>query len=124
MHDIPIVLVTGSNGKTTVVRLLAAMIDASGRAAGMTSTDNVRSGQTLDSGDYSGPGGARLLLRHAQVEMAVLETARGGLLRRGLEIERADAAVVTNMADDHLGEFGIHVARRAGGDEAPRGACA
>ena len=108
VHDIPIVLVTGSNGKTTVVRLLAAMIEASGRTAGTTSTDNVRIGrQVLDAGDYSGPGGARLLLRHGQVETAVLETARGGLLRRGLEIERADAAVITNVADDHLGEFGI-----------------
>ncbi len=108
VHDIPIVLVTGSNGKTTVVRLLAAMIDASGRAAGVTSTDNVAvKGKTLDSGDYSGPGGARLLLRHPEAEVAVLETARGGLLRRGLEVEHADVAVVTNIADDHLGEFGI-----------------
>lgn len=108
VHDVPIVLVTGSNGKTTVVRLLAGMVEASGRAAGVTSTDNVRvGGRTLDSGDYSGPGGARLLLRHPQVEIAILETARGGLLRRGLEVERADVAVVTNIADDHLGEFGI-----------------
>lgn len=108
VHDIPIVLVTGSNGKTTVVRLLAAMVEASGRAAGMTSTDNVVvKGKTLDSGDFSGPSGARLLLRHPDVETAVLETARGGLLRRGLEIEHADVAVVTNIADDHLGEFGI-----------------
>lgn len=108
VHDIPIVLVTGSNGKTTVVRLLAAMIEASGRAAGTTSTDDVRvGGHVLDTGDYSGPGGARLLLRQREVETAVLETARGGLLRRGLEIQRADAAIITNVADDHLGEFGV-----------------
>jgi UDP-N-acetylmuramyl tripeptide synthase len=107
VHDVPIVLVTGSNGKTTVVRLLAAMA-AAGRTAGLTSTDAVQIGSaTLDSGDYSGPGGARLLLRHPEVEIAILETARGGLLRRGLEIEHAAAAVVTNIADDHLGEFGI-----------------
>lgn len=108
VHDIPTVLVTGSNGKTTVVRLLAGMVEASGRAAGITSTDKVEvGGVTLDSGDYSGPSGARMLLRHPRVETAILETARGGLLRRGLEIEHADAAVVTNIADDHLGEFGI-----------------
>jgi cyanophycin synthetase len=107
-RDVPIVLVTGSNGKTTVVRLLAEMVQASGRVAGLTSTDDVRVGsRTLDSGDYSGPSGARMLLRHPEVETAVLETARGGLLRRGLQVERADAAVVTNVADDHLGEFGI-----------------
>jgi len=108
VHDIPIVLVTGSNGKTTVVRLLAGMVEAAGQSAGLTSTDRVEvGGTTLGTGDYSGPGGARMLLRHPRVETAILETARGGLLRRGLEIERADAAVVTNIADDHLGEFGI-----------------
>jgi UDP-N-acetylmuramyl tripeptide synthase len=108
VHDVPIVLVTGSNGKTTVVRLLAAMAAAWGRTSGLTSTDAVQiGGTTLDSGDYSGPGGARLLLRHPEVEIAILETARGGLLRRGLEIGQAGAAVVTNIADDHLGEFGI-----------------
>lgn len=108
VHDIPIVLVTGSNGKTTVVRLLAGMVEVSGQSAGVTSTDKVEvGGVTLGSGDYSGPGGARMLLRHPRVETAILETARGGLLRRGLEIERADAAVITNIADDHLGEFGI-----------------
>jgi cyanophycin synthetase len=108
VHDIPIVLVTGSNGKTTVVRLLAEMVEASGRSAGLTSTDGVEvGGVMLGSGDYSGPGGARMLLRHPRIETAILETARGGLLRRGLEIEHADAAVVTNIADDHLGEFGV-----------------
>ena len=108
VHDVPIVLVTGSNGKTTVVRLLAEMVASSGRVAGLTSTDGVQiGGATVDSGDYSGPGGARMLLRRPEVETAILETARGGLLRRGLEIEHADVAVVTNIADDHLGEFGI-----------------
>jgi cyanophycin synthetase len=108
VHDVPIVLVTGSNGKTTVVRLLAEMVGASGQTPGLTSTDAVQiGGATLGSGDYSGPGGARLLLRRPEMEAAILETARGGLLRRGLEIEHADAAVVTNIADDHLGEFGI-----------------
>jgi cyanophycin synthetase len=112
VHDVPIVLVTGSNGKTTVVRLLAEMVEASGRVTGLTSTDAVQiGGSVLDSGDYSGPAGARMLLRRPEVETAILETARGGLLRRGLEIEHAEAAVVTNIADDHLGEFGIQSLR-------------
>ena len=108
VHDVPIALVTGSNGKTTVVRMLAAILEEAGRAAGMTSTDGVIvRGRPIAEGDYSGPSGARLLLRSPDVEVAVLETARGGMLRRGLPVERADVAVVTNVADDHLGEFGI-----------------
>lgn len=109
VHDIPVLLVTGTNGKTTTVRLLAAMLRAAGRAAGTTSTDRVEvGGETLDRGDFSGPGGARTLLRDPRVEVAVLETARGGILRRGLAVDRADAALVTNIAADHLGEFGVH----------------
>ncbi len=108
MHDVPVALVTGSNGKTTVVRLLAAMLAAAGRTVGITSTDGVNVGDTLvGEGDFSGPSGARLLLRRPEVEAAVLETARGGLLRRGLTVARAAVAVVTNIADDHLGEFGV-----------------
>jgi UDP-N-acetylmuramyl tripeptide synthase len=107
-HDIPIALVTGSNGKTTVVRLLAAMAEAGGMATGSTSTDGVVIGDSLlEEGDFSGPSGARLVLRHPAVEMAILETARGGILRRGLPVERATVAVITNIADDHLGEFGV-----------------
>jgi UDP-N-acetylmuramyl tripeptide synthase len=107
-RDIPIVLVTGSNGKTTVVRVIAAMVEASGKIPGTTSTDGVAVGDTvLEEGDFAGPSGARMVLRHHEVETAILETARGGILRRGLPVERADVAVVTNVADDHLGEFGI-----------------
>jgi cyanophycin synthetase len=108
VHDVPVALVTGSNGKTTVVRLLAAIASAAEYAAGITSTDGVSvNGVSLAEGDYSGPSGARLLLRRRDVQLAVLETARGGLLRRGLSVDRAAVAVVTNVADDHLGEFGI-----------------
>jgi cyanophycin synthetase len=108
VHDIPVALVTGSNGKTTVVRMLAAILAEAGRAAGVTSTDGVSvRGGPIAEGDYSGPSGARLLLRRPDVDAAVLETARGGILRRGLPVERANVAVVTNVADDHLGEFGI-----------------
>jgi UDP-N-acetylmuramyl tripeptide synthase len=91
-----------------VVRLVAAMLRAAGRNPGLTSTDGVVVGSTLIAeGDFSGPSGARMVLRHREVETAVLETARGGLLRRGLSVERANAAVVTNVAEDHLGEFGV-----------------
>lgn len=108
VHDIPVLLVTGTNGKTTTVRLLAALVDASEQMAGTTSTDVIEvGGEVIDRGDFSGPGGARTLLRDRRVEVAILETARGGLLRRGLAVDRADAALVTNIAADHLGEFGI-----------------
>jgi cyanophycin synthetase len=108
VYDVPIALVTGSNGKTTVVRLLAAMATEAGRVTGTTTTDGVAlQGRFLEESDFSGPSGARMLLRHPEVETAVLETARGGLLRRGLAVEHALASVVTNIAPDHLGEFGV-----------------
>jgi cyanophycin synthetase len=109
VRDIPVALVTGSNGKTTVTRLVSGMITAAGKVAGHTSTDGIKvGGETLEAGDFSGPGGARRLLRDQRVEMAVLETARGGLLRRGLAVDRADAAVITNIAEDHLGESAVY----------------
>ncbi|HET9294884.1 MAG TPA: Mur ligase family protein [Gemmatimonadales bacterium] len=112
VHDIPVALVTGSNGKTTSVRLVAAMLAATGRVAGYTSTDGIRVGPDLvEAGDFAGPEGARRLLRDPRVESAVLETARGGILRRGLAVRRADAALVTNLAEDHLGEWGVHTMR-------------
>jgi cyanophycin synthetase len=108
VHDVPVALVTGTNGKTTTVRLTAAMLTAAGRQVGVTSTDFITvGGDILDVGDYSGPGGARTLLRDPRVEAAVLETARGGLLRRGLALDRAAAAAVTNVAADHIGGYGI-----------------
>jgi UDP-N-acetylmuramyl tripeptide synthase len=98
--DVPAVLVTGTNGKSTTVRVLASMVQAAGRVAGLSSSDWVRVGtDILDRGDYSGPGGARLALRDGRVEVAVLELARGGILRRGLPVRR--------VAADHLGEYGI-----------------
>ena len=108
VHDIPLALVTGSNGKTTTTRLVAAMLAASGHAVGVTSTDGVSIGGTeIAHGDYSGPAGARLVLRDRRVTAAVLETARGGLLRRGLAMTRATVAVVTRVAPDHFGEYGV-----------------
>jgi len=109
VHDVPVVLVTGTNGKTTTVRLLAAMARAAGLAAGLTSTDRIEvDGELIERGDCSGPGSARTLLRDPRVELAILETARGGMLRRGLAVRRAEAAAVTNIAADHLGEFGVN----------------
>ncbi len=109
VRDVPLALVTGCNGKTTTVRLVAAMIEAGGYVPGITSTDGVRVGrETIDQGDWAGPGGARMMLRDTRVERAVLEAARGGILRRGLAVRRAEVALVTNIAEDHLGEFGIH----------------
>ncbi|NNG17876.1 MAG: Mur ligase [Gemmatimonadales bacterium] len=109
VHDVPVALVTGCNGKTTTVRLVAAMIEAAGHVPGLTSTDAISVGrETIDRGDWAGPGGARMMLRDTRVERAVLETARGGILRRGLAVHRANVALVTNIAEDHLGEFGVH----------------
>ena len=108
LHDIPVGLVTGTNGKSTTVRLVAAMARAAGLTAGQCSTDFIRVGdEVVERGDWSGPGGARAVLRDERVEVAVLETARGGLLRRGLALGRATVAVVTNVAEDHLGDYGI-----------------
>lgn len=108
VHDVPTVLVTGSNGKTTTTRLLAAVLTSAGKVVGMCCSDSVTVGaEVLERGDWSGPGGARRVLRDRRVQMAVLETARGGMLRRGLAITRADAAIITNVAEDHLGEYGI-----------------
>jgi UDP-N-acetylmuramyl tripeptide synthase len=109
IHSIPVVLVTGTNGKSTTVRMTASIMAVAGYRAGLTSTDFIRVGdRVIDTGDYSGTGGARMLMRQGDVEMAVLEVARGGLLRRGLGIERANAVLVTNVAADHLGEYGIN----------------
>ena len=109
VYDIPTVLITGTNGKSTSVRLLEAVIECSGFVSGAASTDGVRvAGQTVEKGDYSGPEGARAVLRNHDVEVAALEVARGGLLRRGVPIKGANAAVITNVAEDHLGEYGIY----------------
>jgi len=108
-RSIPLALVTGTNGKSTTVRMTASIMNAAGCKAGLTSTDFIRVGdRTIDTGDYSGTGGARMLMRQGDLEMAVLEVARGGLLRRGLGVEQAQAAVVTNVAADHLGDYGIN----------------
>ena len=102
---IPVVAVTGTNGKTTTVRLIAHLLGQKGLRVGMTSTDGVHvDGQRIDTGDCSGPRSARNVLQHPDVDAAVLETARGGMLREGLAFDRSDVAVVTNVGQgDHLG---------------------
>jgi cyanophycin synthetase len=108
LHDIPTAIVTGSNGKTTTVRLLAACARAHGLRATYNCTDGVFCGdETLAAGDYSGPAGARMVLREHRTQAAILETARGGILRRGLAVSQAHVAVVTNVSSDHFGEYGI-----------------
>jgi len=108
ISDIPVAMVTGTNGKSTTVRLAAAIGAAAGRTVALSSSDWVRVGKEIvDEGDYSGPAGARLAVRDRRADLAVIETARGGLLRRGLPLPRADACLITNIAADHLGTYGI-----------------
>lgn len=103
---IPLVAITGTNGKTTVARLVNHLLAASGRVTGMANTDGVCvDGRPTDRGDCSGPKSARNVLLHPDVEAAVLEVARGGILREGLGFDRCSVAVVTNIgAGDHLGQ--------------------
>ncbi len=108
VRDIPIVLVTGSNGKTTVVRMVAAMAKAAGHTVGYTCTDGVWIGDgAVERGDWSGPVGARRVLQDPTVTFAVLETARGGILRRGLAVQRASVAAIVTLSADHFGDYGI-----------------
>lgn len=102
---IPVVAVTGTNGKTTTARLIAHLFSAQGLRVGMTNTDGVYvNGRQIDSGDCSGPKSARNVLLHPEVDAAVFETARGGILREGLGFDRCTVAVVTNIGEgDHLG---------------------
>lgn len=106
-HDIPVGIVTGTNGKTTTVRIVKHILQSAGKNVGLSCTDWISvNDRIIDRDDWSGPGGARMVLRQKDVDVAILETARGGLLRRGLGIDTANAALITNIAEDHLGDFG------------------
>ena len=106
-HDVPVGVVTGTNGKTTTVRFATHILRQSDKNVGLSSTDWIAvNDRVIDRGDWSGPGGARNVLREQDVDVAILETARGGLLRRGMGVERGDAALITNISEDHLGDFG------------------
>jgi len=105
---VPIVAVTGTNGKTTTSRMIAHIFKETGKKVGMTSTDGVVIDERLViKADASGPRSARMVLQNPRVELAVMEVARGGILREGLGYDRNDIAVVTNIAPDHLGMRGI-----------------
>jgi len=105
---IPVVSVTGTNGKTSTVRMISQVLGQAGVRAGMSCTDGVYIGGSLAyDADASGPRSAEMVLSNPAVDAAVLETARGGIVRRGLGYESADVAVVTNISADHLGDDGI-----------------
>lgn len=104
---VPVVAVTGTNGKTTTTRLIAHLAMTAGLRTGWSSTDGVQvQGELVERGDYSGPAGARAALRD-DVQFGVLETARGGMLLKGLGTAVNDVSVVTNVSADHLGQQGI-----------------
>jgi cyanophycin synthetase len=105
---VPLVAVTGTNGKTTTSRMVARMARCAGYVVGGSSTDGVYiDGEMVEAGDYSGPSGAGRVLDDARVEFAVTETARGGILLRGLGLAHTDVSVVTNVSADHLGMQGV-----------------
>ena len=101
---IPIVAITGTNGKTTTTRLIAHIFKQTGKRVGFTTTDGIYIGECLvEKGDTTGPHSAQVILRDPTVEVAILETARGGLLRSGLGFDGSDVGVVINVQADHLG---------------------
>lgn len=106
---IPIIAVTGTNGKTTTTRLLAHIVKNNGYKVGFTTSDGIYiQNHMLEKGDTTGPLSAEYILKDPTVEFAVLETARGGILRSGLGFSRCDIAVITNIQEDHLGLSDIH----------------
>ncbi len=108
-RKLPIVSISGTNGKTTTTRLIAHILRESGKRVGLTTSDGiVVNGEMVEQGDWTGFGGARQILMRDDVDIAVLETARGGILLRGMGYESNEASVVTNVSSDHLDLQGIH----------------
>ncbi len=106
---VPITTVTGTNGKTTTVRMISHMLRHAGRQVGMACTGTIEiDNHVIMRGDYSGPQAAQIVLREPTVEHAVLEVARGGIMRRGLGFDACDVGVLLNIASDHLGEHDIY----------------
>jgi len=106
---IPIAAITGTNGKTTTTRMVAQILKAAGLTVGMTTTSGIYvDDECILKGDNTGPASARMLLRDKRIEAAVLETARGGIIKRGLGYDLADVGVITNITEDHLGLDGIN----------------
>ncbi len=105
---VPVVAVTGTNGKTTTSRMIAHIARTEGKLVGWSNTDGIYfDGKLVEAGDYSGPSGAGRVLAHPDVQLAVTETARGGILLKGIGLTRNDVSVVTNVSADHLGLQGI-----------------
>lgn len=106
---VPILSVTGTNGKTTTARMCAHILKMAGHKVGLTTTDGIYiDGNMIRRGDMTGPWSARMVLKDPSIDHAVLETARGGMLRSGLGFDRCDVGAVLNVSDDHLGIGGIH----------------
>ena len=106
---IPVIAVAGTNGKTTTTRMIGHALMLAGLRAGVATTEGIHvDGRQIDEGDCTGYWSARMVLEAAQAEAAVLETARGGLLKRGLGFDRCDVAVMLNVSADHLGMDGVH----------------
>ena len=105
---VPIVAITGTNGKSTTTRLIAHLLASAGKRVGMTNSDGIYvDGTLVEAGDWTGFGGAARVLAEPGLDVAVLETARGGILLRGIGYERNDVSVVTNVSADHLGLNGV-----------------
>ena len=105
---IPIISITGTNGKTTVTRMIGHILEESGKLVGLTTTDGIWiGGQEIARGDMTGPWSAGVVLSDPTVEVAVLETARGGIVRSGLGYDWSDISVMTNIHPDHIGQDGI-----------------
>jgi cyanophycin synthetase len=106
---VPIVSISGTNGKSTVTRLITHILVTAGKRVGTTTSDGVLVDERMvDAGDWTGPGGAAMVLARRDVEVAVLETARGGIVLRGVGYESNDTSVLTNVSSDHLDLQGIH----------------
>ncbi len=101
---VPIIAISGSNGKTTSTRLIAHILKTAGHCVGYTTSDGIYiDGEMLDDGDTTGPSSAQIILRNKSIDVAVLETARGGIVRAGLGFDQCDLALLTNVQGDHLG---------------------
>lgn len=106
---IPVISISGTNGKSTTTRLITRILLRAGRHVGTTTSDGILLDERMvDPGDWTGPGGAHEILRRSDVDVAVLETARGGLVLRGVGYESNDASILTNVSSDHLDLQGIH----------------